>query len=44
MYTIDFHKKDKILLTMDSQNRCIPGIMVLPNYLLLERCTIYQKV
>ena len=44
MYTINFHKKDKILLTMDSQNRCIPGIMVLPNYLLLEKCLqIFQK-
>ena len=23
---------------MDSQNRCIPGIMYIPNYLLLEQC------
>ncbi len=38
MYTINFHNKDKILLTMDSQNRCIPGIMFIPNYLLLEKC------
>ena len=38
MCTINFHNKDKILLTMDSQNRCIPGIMYIPNYLLLEQC------
>ena len=38
MYTINFHNKNKILLTMDSQKRCIPGIMFIPNYLLLETC------
>ena len=35
---ICFHTKEKILLTLDSKNRCIPGIMVIPNYKLLEKC------
>ena len=35
---ICFHTKDKILLTLDSKKRCIPGIIVIPNYKLLEKC------
>jgi len=41
---ICFHTKDKILLTLDSKTRCIPGIMVVPNYKLLENClAIFKK-
>lgn len=36
--TINFHDKNKILITMDNYNRCIPGIVFIPNYLLLEEC------
>lgn len=35
---IVFHENGKILLTMDSKNRCIPGIMFIPNFKLLESC------
>lgn len=38
MDTIDFHNKDKILLTMDALDRCIPGIMFIPNSEILYRC------
>jgi hypothetical protein len=31
------HVNDKILLTIDAHNRCIPGIMFIPNYQLLEK-------
>jgi hypothetical protein len=36
--TINFHNKNKILITMDNYNRCIPGIVFIPNYLLLQEC------
>lgn len=35
---INFHATNKILITMDTRNRCIPGIVFIPNYLLLEQC------
>ena len=35
---IHFHNMDKILLTMDSKKRCIPGIMFIPNSLILHKC------
>lgn len=36
--TINFHDKTKLLLTMDSKNRCIPGIMFIPNHNILDKC------
>ena len=33
-----FHTHEKILLTMDSKNRCIPGIIFIPNCELLQKC------
>ena len=36
--TINFHNKNKLLLTMDSMNRCIPGIMFIPNDEILKKC------
>ena len=36
--TINFHDTKKVLITMDTHNRCIPGIVFIPNYLLLEEC------
>lgn len=36
--TIDFHDKTKILVTMDHLNRCIPGIMFIPNHEILHTC------
>jgi len=38
---IQFHNKNKILLTMDSENRCIPGILFIPNFILLQKCLKY---
>lgn len=38
-----FHDQEKILLTMDSNNRCIPGIMFIPNCKLLNDCLIGFK-
>jgi hypothetical protein len=35
---IKFHNTNKILLTMDSKNRCIPGIMFIPNHKILKKC------
>lgn len=35
---IQFHSDNKILLTMDSNTRCIPGIMVIPNNTILKYC------
>ena len=35
---IKFHDTNKILLTMDSKNRCIPGIMFIPNHKILDKC------
>jgi len=35
---IPFHESSKILLTMDNHYRCIPGIMYIPNYTVLEQC------
>lgn len=35
---IKFHTYSKILITMDSNNRCIPGIMFIPNFNLLKEC------
>ena len=33
-----FHDNSKILLTMDSEKRCIPGLMFIPNHILLKTC------
>tara|TARA_B110001450_G_scaffold191639_1_gene179860 strand:- start:10683 stop:11516 length:834 start_codon:yes stop_codon:yes gene_type:complete len=38
---IIFHDKNKILITMDAKNRCIPGIMFIPNFSLLQTCLTY---
>lgn len=38
MDTIKFHNMSKLLLTMDSSNRCIPGIMFIPNNEILKKC------
>lgn len=35
---IEFHDSEKLLCTMDSENRCIPGMMFIPNYQILEKC------
>jgi hypothetical protein len=35
---IPFHDTSKILLTMDNNYRCIPGIMYIPNSTVLEQC------
>ena len=39
--TIPFHDTSKLLLTMDSANRCIPGIMFIPNADVLDICYKY---
>lgn len=36
--TIKFHDMDKLLLTMDSKNRCIPGIMYIPSHEVIKKC------
>jgi hypothetical protein len=36
--SIRFHNMNKLLLTMDSKNRCIPGIMFIPNHTILKKC------
>jgi hypothetical protein len=36
--TINFHNINKLLLTMDSENRCIPGLMFIPNNEILKKC------
>ena len=36
--TMNFHNMSKLLLTMDSQNRCIPGLMFIPNDEILKKC------
>ena len=36
--TIKFHNMNKLLLTMDSKNRCIPGLMFIPNNEILKKC------
>ena len=36
--TINFHNNNKLLLTMDSENRCIPGLMFIPNNEILKKC------
>lgn len=33
-----FHDTNKILLTMDSEKRCIPGLMFITNHILLKTC------
>ena len=38
-----FHDTTKILLTMDAEHRCIPGIMFIPNHRLLKTCLDYFK-
>ncbi len=38
MDTINFHNTSKLLLTMDSSNRCIPGIMFIPSNEILKKC------
>ena len=35
---LNFHDKTKILVTMDSNTRCIPGIMYIPNNEILSIC------
>jgi hypothetical protein len=34
----NFHDETKILLTMDSEKRCIPGLMFIPNHSVLKTC------
>jgi len=36
--TINFHNMNKLLLTMDSKNRCIPGLMFIPTNEVLKKC------
>ena len=36
--SIHFHNTKKLLLTMDSKNRCIPGIMFIPSSEILKKC------
>ena len=36
--TIPFHNINKLLLTMDSENRCIPGLMFIPTANILKKC------
>jgi hypothetical protein len=36
--TINFHNTNKLLLTMDSENRCIPGLMFIPSIDILKKC------
>jgi hypothetical protein len=36
--TINFHNTNKLLLTMDSKNRCIPGLMFIPTNEVLKKC------
>lgn len=38
-----FHDKNKILLTMDAEKRCIPGFMFIPNSALLKTCLQHFK-
>jgi len=33
-----FHNMNKLLLTMDSKNRCIPGLMYIPTNEVLKKC------
>jgi hypothetical protein len=33
-----FHTHDKILLTIDHPNRCIPGFMFIPSHHIMEKC------
>ena len=35
---ITFHRPDKLLLTMDNEHRCVPGLMYIPNAHILEQC------
>lgn len=35
---INFHNMNKLLLTMDSKNRCIPGLMFIPTNKILKKC------
>ena len=35
--SIKFHNMSKLLLTMDSKKRCIPGIMFIPNHTILKK-------
>jgi hypothetical protein len=35
---LKFHNREKLLLTMDSEKRCIPGIMFIPNNKILFKC------
>lgn len=35
---INFHNMNKLLLTMDSKNRCIPGLMFIPTNEILKQC------
>ena len=38
LYTnMNYNFDEKIYITMDSKNRCIPGIIYIPNYLLLSK-------
>lgn len=40
---LNLQQSNKILLTMDSRTRCIPGIMYIPNVDLLQQCVSYFK-
>lgn len=35
---IKFHCTNKILLTLDNTNRCIPGLMFIPSYKIMKTC------
>ena len=37
----NFHNTNKLLLTMDSKNRCIPGLMFIPNHNILKKMFRY---
>ena len=36
--SINLHNTNKLLLTMDSENRCIPGLMFIPTNEILKKC------
>jgi hypothetical protein len=40
---LNLSNSNKILLTMDSKKRCIPGIMYIPNYNTLQTCLDHFK-
>ena len=38
---LHFHDTNKVLITMDNPNRCIPGIMYIPSFKQLEACMLH---